>query len=288
MRTWFITGGTPGGFGMAYADVVLGRGDRVVLTARRPDELRDWAARHGDDALVLPLDVTDAGQIRLAVAEAERRFGSIDVLVNNAGRGWYGSVEGMDEAAVRNMFELNFFSVLRVTRAVLPGMRARRAGCIVNMSSVAGLVGVPGFGFYTAAKFAVEGLTEVLRQEVAPFGIRVLAVEPGAFRTRAYAGFADEPVEEGVEEYRSMLATVRASMIEQNGRQPGDPVRGVEAAVAAVDRDQAPRRLVLGSAGYDRVADNLEAMLAELRADEAVSRGADFPVAADTGTGTRR
>ncbi|MEV0330082.1 oxidoreductase [Micromonospora echinospora] len=288
MRTWFITGGTPGGFGMAYADVVLGRGDRVVLTARRPDELRDWAARHGDDALVLPLDVTDAEQIRLAVAEAERRFGSIDVLVNNAGRGWYGSVEGMDEAAVRNMFELNFFSVLRVTRAVLPGMRARRAGCIVNMSSVAGLVGVPGFGFYTAAKFAVEGLTEVLRQEVAPFGIRVLAVEPGAFRTRAYAGFADEPVEEGVEEYRSMLATVRASMIEQNGRQPGDPVRGVEAVVAAVDRDQTPRRLVLGSAGYDRVADNLEAMLAELRADEAVSRGADFPVAADTGTATRR
>ncbi|OZV80991.1 short-chain dehydrogenase/reductase [Micromonospora echinospora] len=288
MRTWFITGGTPGGFGMAYADVVLGRGDRVVLTARRPDELRDWAARHGDDALVLPLDVTDAEQIRLAVAAAERRFGSIDVLVNNAGRGWYGSVEGMDEAAVRNMFELNFFSVLRVTRAVLPGMRARRAGCIVNMSSVAGLVGVPGFGFYTAAKFAVEGLTEVLRQEVAPFGIRVLAVEPGAFRTRAYAGFADEPVEEGVEEYRSMLATVRASMIEQNGRQPGDPVRGVEAVVAAVDRGQAPRRLVLGSAGYDRVADNLEAMLAELRADEAVSRGADFPVAADTGTGTRR
>ena len=158
-----ITGGTPGGFGMAYADLVLGRGDRVVLTARRPDELRDWATRHSDNALVLSVDVTDAEQIRLAVAEAERRFGSIDVLVNNAGRGWYGSVEGMDEAAVRKTFELNFFSVLQVTRAVLPGMRARRAGCIVNMSSVAGLVGTPGFGFYTAAKFAVEGLTEVLR-----------------------------------------------------------------------------------------------------------------------------
>ncbi|MEV4760825.1 SDR family NAD(P)-dependent oxidoreductase [Micromonospora sp. NPDC049559] len=285
MRTWFITGGTPGGFGMAYADVVLDRGDRVVLTARRPDELRDWAARHGDAALVLPLDVTDAEQVRLAVAEAERRFGGIDVLVNNAGRGWYGSVEGMDEAAVRKTFELNFFSVLRVTRAVLPGMRARRAGCVVNMSSVAGLVGVPGFGFYTAAKFAIEGLTEVLRQEVAPFGIRVLAVEPGAFRTRAYAGFADEPVEEDVEAYRPLLEAVRTGMIEQDGRQPGDPVRGAEAVVAAVDRDPAPRRLVLGGAGYDRVADNLEAMLAELRADEAVSRGADFPAATTTGTG---
>ena len=111
-------------------------------------------------------------------------------------------------------------------------------------------------------------------------------MEPGAFRTRAYAGFADEPVEESIEEYRSMLTTVRAGMIEQNGRQPGDPVRDVEAVVAAVDRDHTPRRLVLGNAGYDRVADNLEAMLAELRADEAVSRGADFPAAADTWTGT--
>ncbi|TDD46651.1 SDR family NAD(P)-dependent oxidoreductase [Nonomuraea terrae] len=279
MKTWYITGGTPGGFGMAYANAALEGGDRVVLTTRRPGELRYWAARHRDRALVLPLDVTDPRQVRQTVAEAETRFGGIDVLVNNAGRGWYGSVEGMDDAALRKVFELNFFSVLEVTRAVLPGMRRRGSGWIVNMSSVAGLVGVPGFGFYSAAKFALEGLTDVLRQEVAPFGIKVLAVEPGAFRTRAYAGFAGQPIDESVPDYWPMLAVVRDGMIAENGQQPGDPDRGARAVIAAIDQDDPPKRLVLGSAGYDRVLHRLEAMLAELRGQEAVARGTDFPAA---------
>ncbi|MFD0575881.1 SDR family NAD(P)-dependent oxidoreductase [Dactylosporangium darangshiense] len=167
MRTWFITGGTPGGFGMAYAEAALEAGDRVVLTARRTEPLDSWAKTFGDRVLVLPLDVTDAHAVRDAVAAAETRFGGIDVLVNNAGRGWIGSVEGMPDAAVRDLFELNFFAVLTVTRAVLPGMRARGTGWIVNMSSVAGLRGVVGFGYYTAAKHAIEGLTAVLREEVA-------------------------------------------------------------------------------------------------------------------------
>ncbi|MEV4083521.1 SDR family NAD(P)-dependent oxidoreductase [Nonomuraea fuscirosea] len=277
MRTWFITGGTPGGFGMAYADAALESGDRVVLTTRRPEELRGWAAPYSDRVLVLPLDVTDTKQVEAAVAEAESRFGGIDVLVNNAGRGWYGSVEGMDDRALREVMELNFFAVLAVTRAALPGMRRRRSGWIVNMSSVAGLVGIQGFGFYSAAKFALEGLTEVLRQEVEPFGIKVLAVEPGAFRTRAYAGFAGESVDGDLPDYRPMLAEVRAGMIEQDGRQPGDPVRGVRAVLAALTQDDPPRRLVLGSAGYDAVTGQLEGMLAELRGQEAVARGADFP-----------
>ncbi|GHH72561.1 short-chain dehydrogenase/reductase [Streptomyces sulfonofaciens] len=277
MRNWFITGGTPGGFGMAYAEAALEEGDRVVLTARSPQRLADWARARGERALVLPLDVTESQQIERAVSRAEARFGGIDVLVNNAGRGWYGSVEGMDEAAVRRLFELDFFAVLAVTRAVLPGMRARRSGWVVNMSSVAGLRGVPGFGFYTAAKHAVEGMTDVLRQEVAPLGIRVLAVEPGAFRTRAYAGFADEPVEEAVEDYREMLEGVRAAMVEQDGRQPGDPRRGVQAVLAAMKRPDPPRRLVLGGVGYDAVAEEFETALASLRADESLSRGADFP-----------
>ncbi len=277
MRTWFITGGTPGGFGMAYADAALESGDRVVLTTRRPEELRGWAAPYGDRVLVLPLDVTDTKQVEAAVAEAESRFGGIDVLVNNAGRGWYGSVEGMDDRALRKVMELNFFAVLAVTRAALPGMRRRRSGWIVNMSSVAGLVGIQGFGFYSAAKFALEGLTEVLRQEVEPFGIKVLAVEPAAFRTRAYAGFADESVDGDLPDYRPMLAEVRAGMIEQDGRQPGDPARGVRAVLAALTQDDPPRRLVLGSVGYDAVAGQLEGMLAELRGQEAVARGADIP-----------
>ncbi|MEU4151144.1 SDR family NAD(P)-dependent oxidoreductase [Streptomyces sp. NPDC026659] len=276
MNTWFITGGTPGGFGMAYADAALERGDNVVLTARRPQLLDDWAADHGDRVLVLPLDVTDAGQVHDAVRAAEERFGGIDVLVNNAGRGWYGSVEGMAEADVRRSFELNFFSVTEILRAVLPGMRAQRSGWIVNMSSVAGLRGVPGFGYYSAAKFAIEGLTEALRGEVAPFGIRVLAVEPGAFRTRAYTAFADESVSESVDAYLPFIESVRTSMIEQDGRQPGDPERGVRAVLDAMDREEPPRRIVLGAGGYEAVHEQLVGMVEELRAYEGASRGADF------------
>ncbi|OEU87417.1 short-chain dehydrogenase [Streptomyces abyssalis] len=277
MRTWFITGGTPGGFGMAIADAALEAGDRVALTARRSDELRPWATEHGERALVLPLDVTEPVQVRQAVTAAEDHFGGIDVLVNNAGRGWYGSVEGTDDVAVRRSFELNFFSVLDVMRAVLPGMRARGDGWIVNMSSVAGLRGPLGFGYYSAAKHAVEGVTDVLRQEVEPFGIKVLVVEPGAFRTHAYSGFADEPVRESVAAYRPMLETVRAAMIAQDGSQPGDPVRGARAIVGALGESHPPHRLVLGNAGYEAVVEGFETALAEVRAGESVSRAADYP-----------
>ncbi len=276
-KRWFITGGTPGGFGMAFAEAALEIGDRVVLTARRPDELRSWTEEHGGRVLVLPLDVTDAVQVRDAVGAAEEYFGGIDVLVNNAGRGWYGSIEGMNEADVRAMFELNFFGLLSVTRAVLPGMRARASGWIVNMSSVAGLVGVTGFGYYSATKFAVEAVTEVLRGEVAAQGIRVMAVEPGAFRTRAYAGFADEPIKETISEYTAMLEQVRAVMIDQDGAQPGDPRRGARAVIAAMSQDPPPRRLVLGSDGFDAVIGSIEATLVDIRVNETLSRGADFP-----------
>lgn len=279
-KTWFITGGTPGGFGMAFADAALEIGDRVALTARRPAELTDWAQQHGDRVLVLPLDVTDSQQVHAAVREAEEKFGGIDVLVNNAGRGWYGSIEGMTDTAVRKMFELNFFAVLTVIRAALPGMRARGSGWIINMSSVAGLSGVTGFGHYSATKSAVEAITDVLRNEVEPLGIRVMAVEPGAFRTRAYTGFADEPIEESVPEYRPLLEQVRAAMVEQDGAQPGDPRRGVRAVIAAMAEDQAPRRLILGNGGYDTVIAAFEESLAEIRAHEKLSRGADFPPAA--------
>ncbi|MCZ8381996.1 SDR family NAD(P)-dependent oxidoreductase [Mycobacterium sp. CPCC 205372] len=276
-KRWFITGGTPGGFGMAFAEAALDLGDRVVLTARRPAELDEWARAYGDRVLVVSLDVTDTEQVRDAVRAAEERFGGIDVLVNNAGRGWFGSIEGMADGDVRKMFELNFFAVLSVIRAVLPGMRARGSGWIVNMSSVAGLTGVTGFGHYSASKFAVEAVTEVLRDEVAPFGIRVMAVEPGAFRTRAYAGFADEPNREAVDAYRLMVDEVRAAMIGRDGAQPGDPRRGVRAVIDAMAQDAPPRRLVLGSEGFDAAVSTLEASLAEIRDLESLSRGADFP-----------
>jgi NAD(P)-dependent dehydrogenase (short-subunit alcohol dehydrogenase family) len=280
MRNWFITGGTPGGFGIAFADAALDIGDRVVLTARRPEELHTWSQAYGDRVLVLPLDVTDEGQVQKAVRAAEEHFGGIDVLVNNAGRGWYGSIEGMDDADVRRMFELNFFAVLSVIRAALPGMRSRGSGWIVNMSSVAGLSGVIGFGYYSATKFALEAVTDVLHEEVAPLGIRVMAVEPGAFRTRAYAGFADAPVEESIAEYRPMLEQVRTAMIDQNGNQPGDPQRGARAVITAMTQDPPPRRLVLGNDGLDVAIATLESTLTELRTHESLSRGADFPPAA--------
>ncbi|WP_434445186.1 SDR family NAD(P)-dependent oxidoreductase [Lentzea sp. E54] len=276
MRTWFITGGTPGGFGLAYAEAALEQGDQVVLTARRPDELRAWAARHGDRVLVLQLDVTDAEQVRAAVAAAEKRFGGIDVLVNNAGRGWYGSVEGTQDETVRRTFDLNLFAVVEVVRAVLPGMRARGDGWIVTMSSLAGLAGVEGFGYYSAAKFALEGLSEALRQEVEPFGVRVLVVEPGAFRTKAYAGFRDEPVHETVDAYLGLVEGIRATFAEQDGRQPGDPERGVRAVISAMNAPVPPRRLVLGGAAYDAAVAMHESALVELRENEKLSRGADF------------
>ncbi|MEI7033569.1 SDR family NAD(P)-dependent oxidoreductase [Streptomyces pratensis] len=277
MRTWFITGGTPGGFGMAYANAALKSGDNVVLTARRPRLLEDWAACHGDRVLVHSLDVTDASQVHEAVRAAEERFGGIDVLVNNAGRGWYGSVEGAPDSEVRASFELNFFSVAQMLRAVLPGMRERGDGWIINMSSVAGLRSTPGFGYYSAAKYAIEGLTEALRHEVAPFGIKVLAVEPGAFRTHAYASFADEAVSETVDAYLPLIRSVRSSMIEQDGRQPGDPERGVRAVVDAMNSATPPRRIVLGAGGYAAVQEQVADMAAELSAFEAASLSADFP-----------
>lgn len=276
-KRWFITGGTPGNFGMAYAETALEIGDRVVLTARCPEELATWADHYGDRVLVVPMDVTDAAQVRHAVRAAEERFGGIDVLVNNAGRGWYGSIEGMNEASIRAMFELNFFGVLSVTRAVLPGMRARRSGWIVNVSSVAGLLAAVGFGYYSATKYAIEAITDALRQEVAEHGISVLTVEPGAFRTNAYAGFASEPVAEAIPDYHDMLEQVRASFIDMNGVQPGDPHRGARAVIAAMAQDPPPRRLVLGNSGYDAVIDALEQNLDDIRSSETLSRSADFP-----------
>lgn len=276
-RRWFITGGTPGNFGVAFAEAAPETGDRVTLTSRRPQELATWAEQYGDRVLVVPLELTDAAQVQRAVHAAEERFGGIDVLVNNAGRGWYGSIEAMDESSLRAMFELNFFAVLSVTRAVLPGMRARGNGWIVNVSSVAGLVSAPGFGYYSATKFAIEAVTDALRDEVAAQGISVLAVEPGAFRTNAYAGFANEPVEEAIPVYHDMLEQVRAVFVEMDGVQPGDPHRGARAVIAAMAQDSPPRRLVLGNSGYDAVIDALEQTLADIRASESLSRSADFP-----------
>ena len=276
MRTWLITGGTSG-FGQAYAEEALAQGDQVVLTARKVERLDEWAQVHGREALVLPLDVTDADQAADAVAVALDRFGAIDVVVNNAGGGSHGSVEDTDEAEMRWVFEVNFFGTANVVRAVLPGMRARRSGCIVNVSSVGGLRAFPGVGYYNAAKFAVEGLSESLRHEVETLGIKVLVVEPGAFRTKTDSiGYSESsaPVHE---DYAGTVGVLQDALVAMNGRQPGDPRRAARAVFQAVASGNPPHHLVLGNLGFEQVTGKLEAMLAEIRDWEPVSRGADFP-----------
>ena len=181
-KIWFITGCSTG-FGRELAEQVLARGERVVLTARNPGQVQDIAAKYPDHALALALDVTNEQAIRKAVADAEARFGQIDVLVNNAGYGYFSAIEDGEDAEIRRQFETNVFGLISLTRHVLPGMRERRSGRIINVSSIGGLVAFPATGYYHATKWAVEGFSESLSKEVGPLGIKVIIVEPGRFRT---------------------------------------------------------------------------------------------------------
>src|ERR687896_468927 len=226
-RVWFITG-TSSGFGRSIAEEALARGERVVATARRPDTVADLAESGGDRVLALPLDVLEAEQRRQAVDAAVERFGRIDVLVNNDGRTQVGAVEETTEDELRALFELHFFAPAGLTAAVLPIMRRQGSGAIVQMSSVGGQVTAPGFGAYCATKFALEGLSETLADEVAPFGIRVLIVEPGAFRTglfRRDAAYESTPMSE----YAETVGPTRDYVRNNHGLQPGDPVKAAEA-----------------------------------------------------------
>jgi NAD(P)-dependent dehydrogenase (short-subunit alcohol dehydrogenase family) len=265
---WFITGASSG-FGRALADAALGRGDRVVATARDAGRLDDLAA--DDRVYAISLDVTDASQRDRAVRQALERFGRIDVLVNNAGRTQVGAVEETTDDELRSLFELHFFAPVALTRAVLPHMRAQRRGAIVQMSSVGGQITAPGFGAYCATKFALEGLTQALRDEVAPFGIRTLIVEPGAFRTglfrpdAAYQSVA-------MAEYADTVGPTREYVNGNNGLQPGDPVKAAQAILAALDADEAPLRLVLGGDAVDNIRSRLDQLSHELREWEELGR----------------
>src|SRR3954465_570092 len=253
-RVWLVTGASSG-FGRAIADAVLARGDAVVATARRTETLSDLAA--SEHAHVVPLDVTDAGQREVAVADSLDRFGRIDVLVNNAGRTQVGAVEETTDEELRALFDLHFFAPAALTRAVLPSMRRQGSGAIVQMSSVGGQVTAPGFGAYCATKFALEGLTETLRDEVAGFGIRTLIVEPGAFRTGLFRpGAAYES--EAMPEYGDTVGPTRAYVRDNDGLQPGDPVKAARAILSALDSDEPPLRLVLGPDAMDNIERRLK------------------------------
>jgi NAD(P)-dependent dehydrogenase (short-subunit alcohol dehydrogenase family) len=267
-KVWLITG-TSSGFGRALAEAALERGDRVVATARNPGQLSDLAA--GDGVHVIALDVTDPEQRLSAVDQAVDKFGRIDVLVNNAGRTQVGAVEETTDDELRSLFELHFFAPVALTRAVLPHMRAQGGGAIVQMSSVGGQITAPGFGAYCATKFALEGITQALHDEVAPFGIRTLIVEPGAFRTglfRPDAAYQSQPMAE----YAETVGPTRDYVSGGHGLQPGDPAKAAQAILAALDADEPPLRLVLGGDAIDNIRARLDQLTDELGRWEDVGR----------------
>ena len=263
-RVWLVTGASSG-FGRAITEAVLARGESVAAGVRTTDRFSDLP----DGVHPLALDVTAPDQREAAVAETLERFGRIDVLVNNAGRTQVGAVEETTDEELRSLFELHFYAPVALTRLVLPHMRRQGGGVIVQMSSVGGQTTAPGFGAYCATKFALEGLTETLRDEVAAFGIRTLIVEPGAFRTGLFcpgAAYESEPMSE----YADTVAPTRAYVRDNDGLQPGDPAKAAQAILAAIGADQAPLRLVLGADAIGSIERRLEGIADELAAWRAV------------------
>jgi len=248
-RAWFITGASSG-FGRALAKAVIACGERVVAAARRPDALAELASLAPDRVLPLPLDVTDAAARRAAVETALSRFGRIDVLANIAGRGSLGAVEEFAPEQLRSQMELNFFAAAELTREVLPHMRARRSGHVLNLTSIGGLISIGGFGAYCASKFALEAWSEALADEISQFGVAVTLVEPGNFRTE-FAGDANMRPAATIEAYRPVIAPIEDFLYGQAGRQPGDPAKAAAAMIAVANDPAPPRRLVLGADAYD-------------------------------------
>ena len=272
---WFITGCSTG-FGRGIALAVLARGWRAVITARDPGSVADLASSNPGNALALKLDVTSSEAVSEAIAEAKAKFGRIDVLVNNAGYGYLSAVEEGEDNEVRAMFEVNFFGAVTAIKAVLPVMREQGAGHIVNITSVGGLVGNPGSGYYAATKFALEGLGEALARETAELGIKVTTVEPGPFRTD-WAGRSLKQTSKTLEAYASIAGRRRADVAANSGRQPGDPVRAALAIIAAVEAESPPSNLVLGRQGLGVVRKKLGRLINDLDTWEATTVGADFP-----------
>jgi NAD(P)-dependent dehydrogenase (short-subunit alcohol dehydrogenase family) len=272
---WFITGCSTG-FGREIARQVLAGGGRAVVTARDPKQVVDLVEGAGDRALAWKLDVTDAAQVAAAVQAAHDRFGRIDVLVNNAGYGYQSSVEEGVEDEIRAQFDANVFGLFALTRAVLPGMRARRSGRIISITSVAGFIGYQGSGYYAASKHAVEGWSDALAAEVAPLGIHVSCVEPGPFRTD-WAGRSLRQTPSVIADYAETAAARLKATAEKSGTQAGDPVRGAAAMITLAGMSAPPRHLVLGSWGYEAVTAMLKKKLADVEAQRALSVGADFP-----------
>jgi NAD(P)-dependent dehydrogenase (short-subunit alcohol dehydrogenase family) len=274
---WLITGCSTG-FGRELAQRIVQRGWRAIVTARDESQVADLAGSAGDRALALALDVTKPKQIEATVKAAKEKFGRIDVLVNNAGYGYQSTVEEGDEQEIRAQFETNVFGLFALTRAMLPIMRAQRGGNIVNISSVAGLVGFAGSGYYAASKHAIEGWSDSLRAEVEPLGIGVTCVEPGPFRTD-WAGRSLRQTANKIADYAETAGKRLIGTKQVSGTQAGDPGRASDVIIALTQQPKAPARIVLGAWGYDQVVHLMESRLEEVRRQKDLSLSADFPKA---------
>jgi NAD(P)-dependent dehydrogenase (short-subunit alcohol dehydrogenase family) len=273
-RVWLITGASSG-LGRAIAEAALAAGDNVVAAARRTGALADLVASAPERVTALQLDVTDGDRISAAVAEVLDGHGRVDVLVNNAGRGAIGAAEETSDRELRDLMDLHFFGPAALIRAVLPGMRERGTGAIVQMSSMGGRFTFPGVGAYSSTKFALEGWSEALAKEVERFGIRVLIVEPGAFRT-SFNGPGALLMSQPIPAYNEQIEPLRTVMPDDDGKQPGDPAKAAAAILQALDSEDPPLRLALGNDAVDGIAESLDSAKAEPAAWERVGRSAVF------------
>ncbi|KAA6463044.1 SDR family NAD(P)-dependent oxidoreductase [Acidobacteria bacterium AB60] len=265
---WFITGASSG-FGRAFAEYALTQGYRVVATARKSESIQPLADQYPNRTLALRMDVNDRSQIDAAVGQAMERFGQVDVLINNAGYGIVGAVEETPEDELRALMETNFFGAMAVTRALLPHLRHRGRGAIVNISSLGGQLSIAGFGSYSASKFALEGISEALAQEVKPLGIKVLIVEPGQFRTNL-AGVGMRFMPE-IEAYSESAGPTRQFARSSHGTQFGDPYKAARAIDVALGDPNPPLRLQLGQDSVDMIRAHAETLLSDLKRWEAIA-----------------
>lgn len=275
MTTWFITGCSTG-LGRALATQVLEAGHRAVITARDVTSLDTLVEAYPDTALGLPLDVCNAGQIAAAVEQAMQRFGGVDVLVNNAGYGYRAAVEEGEAEAIEQLFATNFLGAVNVMNAVLPNMRERRNGMVINISSIAGQRTIPGSGYYAASKAALESVTEALQQEAGPLGIRTAIVQPGPFRTD-FAGRSLHQSKTPIDAYADTVGTRRKEHDTMDGNQAGDPVEAAKAIMVLAEHKDPPLRLVLGRQAIELAKTDLQQQLDDLTAWEAVGLQTDFP-----------
>lgn len=274
-KVWLITGCSTG-FGRALAKEVLAKGYNAAVAARNTDDVQDIIEAYPDTALAVRLDVTVSNDVTQAVEKVVAHFGQVDVLVNNAGIGYFAAIEESEEAEVRRMFEINVFGLAKMTQAVLPVMRKQKSGHILNLSSIGGLRAFPGIGFYNATKFAVDGLSESLSKEVAPLGIKVTIIAPSGFRTD-WAGRSAKNTSVKIEDYARTAGKNIGDIRGYSGNQAGDPVRAAKAMIAVTESPNPPLRLLLGEAALKGANAKLDELKKDFDAWAETSTGADFP-----------